>query len=102
LDEFPEILNSLASGLSEQQDKIKFSMGSSVDNPLLTIEQFNRQFQLGKSEKEAVTWAWPMEQGNTMFNVVQAYTRAAQYEPLSAHSSYKLQQVGGNILSMLN
>jgi len=102
LDEFPEIIAGLTNGLSDQQERIKFSMGSSVDNPLATIEQFNRQFQLGQSEKNAVEWAWPMEQGNTMFNVVQTYTRAAQYEPLSAHSSYKLQQVGGSILSMLN
>jgi len=102
LDAFPEIIAGLTSGLSDQQERIKFSMGSSVDNPLLTIEQFNRQFQLGQSEKTAVEWAWPMEEGNTMFSVVQTYTRASQYEPLSAHSSYKLQQVGGSILSMLN
>jgi len=102
LDEFPEIIAGLTNELSDQQEKLKFSMGSSVENPLATIEQFNRQFQLGQSEKNAVEWAWPMEQGNTMFNVVQTYTRAAQYEPLSAHSSYRLQEIGGSILSMLN
>ena len=102
LDEFPEIINSLASGLSDQQDKIKFSMGSSVDNPLQTIEQFNRQFQLGKSEKEAVTWAWQMEQGTTMFAVIQAYTRSSQFEGLSAELSYRMQKVGGEILAMVN
>jgi hypothetical protein len=37
-----------------------------------------------------------------MFHVVNAYTRAAQMEGLSAESSYRLQKVGGNILGMLN
>jgi len=66
-----------------------------------TIETFNRQFQLGKVEKEAVEWAWPLEAGDTIFNVVNAYTRAAQYEGLTAEARYRLQKVGGNILRML-
>ncbi len=71
-------------------------------NPESTIETFNRQFQLGKIEKEAVEWAWPLEAVDTMFNVVNAYTRAAQFEGLTAESSYRLQKVGGDILTMLN
>ncbi len=71
-------------------------------NPESTIETFNRQFQLGKIEKEAVEWAWPLEAGDIMFNVVNAYTRAAQFEGLTAESSYRLQKVGGDILTMLN
>ena len=43
------------------------SIESQVDNPESTIESFNRQFQLGKTEKEAVEWAWPLEAGDTMF-----------------------------------
>ncbi len=42
-----------------------------------------------------------MEAGDTMFNVVNTYTRAAQYEGLDAESSYRLQRIGGNILGML-
>ena len=34
--------------------------------------------------------------GDTMFAVVNSYTRAAQFKGLSAESSYKLQRVGGN------
>ena len=40
---------------------------------------FNRQFGLNTQEKEAVEWAWPMEMGDTMFNVVNTYTSAAQW-----------------------
>jgi hypothetical protein len=41
------------------------------------------------------------EMGNTMFHVVNAYTRAAQFEGLSAEASYRLQKVGGMVLGMV-
>jgi hypothetical protein len=72
-----------------------------VDNPALTMEKFNREFQLNKQEKEAVEWGWSRESGYTMFHVVNAYTRASQFEELSAESSYRLQKVGGTILDMV-
>jgi len=34
--------------------------------------------------------------------VVNTYTRAAQFEGLTAEASYRLQRIGGNILGMLN
>ena len=36
-----------------------------------------------------------------MFHVVNAYTRAAQLEGLSAEASYRLQKVGGMVLEMV-
>jgi hypothetical protein len=69
-------------------------MESSVDNPMSTIENFNRQFNLNQSQKDAVEWAWPQEMGDTMFAVVNAYTRASQFKDLSAENSYQLQRVG--------
>jgi hypothetical protein len=36
-----------------------------------------------------------------MFNVVNAYTRAAQFEGLSAESSFRLQKLGGMILEIV-
>jgi len=59
------------------------------------------QFQLGEKEREAVEWGWEQEMGNTMFHVVNAYTRAAQFEGLPAEASYRLQKVGGAILGMV-
>ena len=88
--------------LGAQKHKIGLSMESPVDDPLKTIETFNRQFNLNHSQKEAVEWAWPSEMGDTMFAVVNTYTRASQMEGLSAENSYQLQRVGGNILGMLN
>jgi hypothetical protein len=36
-----------------------------------------------------------------MFHVVNAYTRAAQFEGLPAKASYRLQKVGGAIWGMV-
>jgi hypothetical protein len=36
-----------------------------------------------------------------MFRVVNAYTRAAQFEGLPAETSYRLQRVGGMVLGMV-
>ena len=36
-----------------------------------------------------------------MFHVMQAYTRAAQYPTLTTEESYKLERVGGLILSLV-
>ncbi len=59
------------------------------------------QFQLGEKEREAVEWGWNQEAGNSMFHVVNAYTRAAEFESLSAEASYRLQKVGGMVLGMV-
>jgi hypothetical protein len=102
LNEFPEVIEKVSGELAGKRDQFRISIESPVDNPGSTIEAFNRQFQLGKIEKEAVEWAWPLEAGETMFSVVNTYTRAAQFEGLTAEASYRLQRIGGNILGMLN
>jgi len=78
------------------------SLESPVDDPFATHERFNKQFALKESELEAVAWAWPQEEGDTMFHVVNTYTRAAAMDGLSAESSYRLQKVGGEVLGMLD
>jgi hypothetical protein len=102
LNEFPETMDKVSYELGTQKHKIGLSMESKVDDPLKTIESFNRQFQLNQPQREAVEWAWPLEEGENMFSVVNTYTRAAQFKDLSAENSYQLQRIGGNILGMLN
>jgi hypothetical protein len=101
LTELPQVFQKVADGLGKQKDRLKLSLESPVADPLTTIERFNRQFALGEREKEAVSWAWPQEAGETMFNVVNTYTRAAAMEELPAESSFRLQRVGGEVLGML-
>ena len=87
--------------LSAQRSKFKLSMESPVNDTVATLQNFNRQFCLNNPEKEAVEWAWPQEAGETMFHIVNTYTRGSQKEGLPAESSFKLSRVGGNILGML-
>ncbi len=102
LSEFPQVLDKISYELSTQRSQFKLSMESPVDDPEATMASFNRQFGLNAQEKEAVEWAIPQEIGDTMFAVVNTYTRAAQWNELSAESSFRLSRVGGNILGMLN
>jgi len=101
LSEFPQVLDRVSYELGTQRSQFKLSMESPVEDPESTLTSFNRQFGLNAPEKEAVEWAWPMEMGDTMFAVVNTYTRAAQWDELSAESSFRLSRVGGNILGML-
>jgi len=102
LSSLPGVLNELKAGFGQQREQFRISLESKVDNPEATIESFNRQFELRKEEKEAVEWALAQEYGFTMFSVVNTYTKAAQYELLSAESRFRLQKVGGMVLGMVN
>ena len=102
LDEFQATMDKVSYELGAQKHQIGLSMESPVDDALKTIENFNRQFNLNQPQNDAVEWAWPSEMGDTMFAVVNTYTRASQFKGLSAENSYQLQRVGGNILGMLN
>jgi hypothetical protein len=99
--EFPQVLERVSLELGRKKDQFRISLQSKVDNPLATMENFNRQFQINKREQEAVEWGWAKEGGDTMFNIVNAYTRGSQFEGLSAESSYRLQKTGGMILEMV-
>jgi hypothetical protein len=99
--EFPKVLENVALELAKKKDQLRVSAQSKVDNPLATIESFNRQFQINKKEQEAVEWGWSKEGGDTMFHLVNSYTRGSQFQGLSAESSYRLQKVGGMILEMV-
>ena len=97
----PEVLSNVSQELAQQKEQIKLSLESKVTNPEGTINNFNSQFLLSKTEKEAVTWAIPLEYGFTMFSIVNVYTKAAQYKGLPAGSSFRLEKVGGTILGMV-
>jgi len=102
LSEFPIVMDKVSLELGAQREQFRLSLESRVENPESTLASFNRQFALNGGEKDAVEWAWPQEAGETMFHVVNTYTRAAQMEGLPAESSFRLSRVGGNILGMLN
>jgi hypothetical protein len=101
LDEFPDILRQVIYESERNQGRFAISAQTSIDNPLATIGSFNRQFNITKTEAEAITHAWEIEQIYTMFGVINAYTRAAQDPTLTAEESYRLERIGGMILSIV-
>ena len=58
LNEFPQVLEDVSYELGKQEYQFKLSMESPVDDPLKTIESFNRQFQLKEPERKAKV-EWP-------------------------------------------
>ena len=50
LGEFPKLLERVSFDLGQQKNQFTISIESKVDNPLGTIESFNKQFQLGEKE----------------------------------------------------
>jgi hypothetical protein len=101
LEEFPDLLRQIIYESEHSQRRLEISTQTRLDNPLATIGSFNRQFQLTKKEAEAINHAWEIEQGMTMFAVINAYTRAAHDADLTAEEEYRLERIGGLILSMV-
>ena len=102
LVELPQVFEKVSYELDNQRDRFRLSLESPVDDPLHTLERINKHFALKEPEREAVAWAWRQEAGDTMFHVVNTYTRAAAMKGLPAESSYRLQRVGGEVLGMLD
>jgi hypothetical protein len=78
------------------------SVQSPVDNPLQTIETYNKQFGLTNEEGEMVKVSWEQEPGYNLWSVIQAYTASAKVPWLSVEDVYKLERVAGRILAMAN
>ena len=101
LDEFPQILSDVVYQSQESQGRFRVSMQTPVDNPLRTIETFAKQFQLSQDETDIVQKAFYLEEGATMFHIINAFTRAAQEPNIALIDAYKLERVGGQILGMV-
>jgi len=50
LGEFPKVLERVSFELGQQESQFKISMQTPVENPLMTIDSFNRQLHLGEKE----------------------------------------------------
>jgi len=101
MDEFPLVLEGVVHQTRQGEARFMISTKTPVDNPESTITSFARQFQISQQETEIVKQAFYLEQGATMFHVIQAFTRAAQDPSLSASDAYRMERAGGTILSMV-
>ena len=103
LVEFRNIVKNLSNNIGNQRRGIGRSvLNTPCKSAEETFKSFNRQFNLRENEIKAVEWAWPQQSGDSMFNIVNAYTKAAQYPKIPAESAFRLQKTGGAILSLLN
>jgi hypothetical protein len=101
MDKFPLVLENVVNQSRHGQNRFQISMQTPVTDPINSIETFARQFALTQNETEVVKQAFYLEQGATMFHVINSFTRAAQEPGLSASDAYRLETTGGRILAMV-
>jgi len=101
MEEFPDILRGVISQSHRGRDRFQISTQTHVDNAESTIDTFARQFQIPQEETQIIKQAYYLEQGATMFHIINAFTRAAQDRSLSASGAYRLEKAGGAILGMV-
>jgi hypothetical protein len=100
LEEFPQVLGQVVHESEGSQRQFRISSQSHVDDPLASIASFSRQFNLTRKETKAAQTARELEQGFTLFHVINAFTWGAQKSSLSVEESYRLERVVGTILAM--
>jgi hypothetical protein len=102
LQQLPNILEDATSSLDLLQHSMKEALKVKIEEPEERLIELNDRHLLGESQRKAVTWAWPQEKGGTMFNIIQTYTRASQFETLSVQERYQLQVLGSEVLYSAN
>jgi hypothetical protein len=100
LDDFEGTMREVKRLALYQQEKIRISIESKVDDPQATIASFGKQYQLSKEEITIAQAAWEEDPKYTLWNVIQAFTWAAKNEDLPAEVAYRFQKVGGQILAL--
>jgi hypothetical protein len=102
LENFPETLASVIEDSFRQQDQFRLSQNTAVDDAIQSIEMFSKRFGLSQSETEIVRRSYYLEQGATMFHIINAFTRAAQDDGLDTLQAYRMESAGGQILSLIS
>jgi hypothetical protein len=97
----PETIRQVAESSNRQQAQMVISVNTPVHNPIQTIESFNKRFGLTLAEGEMVKASFAQELGQTMWNVIQAYTGSARAPELTVEAAYRLERVGGQILALV-
>ena len=100
-DQLPETIRQVAESSNRQQAQMVISVNTPVHNPIQTIESFNKRFGLTQAEGEMVKASFAQETGETMWNVIQAYTGSARAPELTVEAAYRLERVGGQILALV-
>lgn len=84
------------------KERLQIAMDKSVANPEKLLLRYNKKYKVREETAPAVQWGWEQEKGNNLYNIINAYTRASQYDGLTAKTRYLLQTIGGNILEKIS
>ena len=101
LENFPDTIAGVIEDSICKQEQFKLSKLSSVDDPIRSIETYSQRFGLSQVETEAVRQAYYLESGDTMFHIINSFTRAAQDAALDTLQAYRMESVGGQILNLI-
>ena len=101
LDDFDRTMAEVRRLALYQSDNMRLSIESQVDDPGASIATFGKRYGLANDEIEIAQNAWDQDSGFTLWNVIQAFTYAANDKSLPAETAYKLQRIGGQILALV-
>jgi len=98
-------ISQLINQVENEAVNIKVDLQKAVATPVNDVEdtftKINKRFLLNKPETEATQWGYEQEPGETMYNIINAYTKGAQYQDLTPESIFKLQSVGGAVTGLV-
>jgi hypothetical protein len=97
---FSDIKNNILKYTKEIQHDLSTAKEVVYEEPLEIIQKINKKFQITEKENDAFTWGLAQEPGNTLYHLINGYTKGAQYKDLSTDSQYHLQSVGGMITGL--
>jgi hypothetical protein len=101
LDNFQETLAHVIEDSKQRQAQFMLSTQMPVNDPMDTIAAFAKQFGLSQIETEVVRQSFYLDSGETMFHVINSFSRAAQEPNLSTAEAFKLERTGGQILGLI-
>jgi len=98
-------ISHLISQVENEAIEIKIDLQKALATPVKdtedTFDKINKKFLLSKLETEATQWGFGQEPGATMYHVINAYTKGAQYQNLQPESIFKLQSTGGAVTGLV-
>ena len=69
-----------------------------VDHVPETFEYMSKKYEVNEMQRAALPEAWEHEKGNSLFHIINTYTRAANSRYLDSEDRYSLQDIGGRML----
>jgi hypothetical protein len=101
IENFRETLACVIQDSFHNQNRFQISRESPVSDPIASIEKFAFQFGLSQAETEVVRQSYYLEQGGTMFHIINAFTASAKTHGLTTAEVYKFEKAGGQILALV-